>query len=102
MLLSENERHAIAHAEWAVGEASPESPEVCFDYTLVQTLLALIKSGRGAHMLMAELADDLEAELRDKYNGTLHYPSQQKRYDRDMEPVRRARAVLADIGNGDD
>jgi hypothetical protein len=46
--LNDEERHAIAHAEWAVREASPDSPEVIFDYTLVQTLLDLIKSGRGS------------------------------------------------------
>lgn len=46
--LSEDERHSIAHAEWAVSHATPDNPEVCFDYTLVQTLLGLIKSGRAA------------------------------------------------------
>ncbi len=46
--LTENERHAIAHAEWAVSHATPDRPDVCFDYTLVMTLLNLIKSGRAA------------------------------------------------------
>lgn len=48
MKLTEDERHSIAHAEWAVSHATPEKSEVCFDYTLVQTLLGLIKSGRAA------------------------------------------------------
>lgn len=46
--LSEYERHAIAHAEWAVSHATDKKPEVCFDYELVKTLLELIKSGRAA------------------------------------------------------
>ena len=46
--LTESERHALAHAEWAVSHATPEKPEVCFDYELVQTLIGLVKSGRAA------------------------------------------------------
>lgn len=46
--LSESERHAIAHAEWAVSHATPEKPDVCFDYDLMKTLLELIKSGRAS------------------------------------------------------
>lgn len=46
--LSEDERHAIGHAEWAVSHATPNNPDVCFDYELVRTLLGLIKSGRAA------------------------------------------------------
>lgn len=38
----EDERHAVAHAKWAVNQASPEKPNVCFDYELVQDLLNLI------------------------------------------------------------
>ena len=46
--LNEDERHAIAHAEWAVSHATPDKPDVCFDYELVRTLLGLIKSGKAA------------------------------------------------------
>lgn len=46
--LGEDARHAISHAELMVSRASPNDPCVCFDYTLVQTLLGLIKSGRAA------------------------------------------------------
>lgn len=39
--LSEDERHAIAHAQYQVDHASDDEPEVCFDYELVKTWLAL-------------------------------------------------------------
>lgn len=41
--LSEDERHALAHADWAVSHATPDKPDVCFDYTLVRTLTGLTK-----------------------------------------------------------
>lgn len=40
-----------------------------------------------------ECAQDLEAELGDRYSSRDTQPVQQRRYDRDMEPVRRLRAV---------
>jgi hypothetical protein len=45
--LSEGERHAIGHAQYMVANASGERPEVCFDYELVATLLALIERLRA-------------------------------------------------------
>ena len=39
-------------------------------------------------------ADDLEASVNAEYRGTLDYPSQKRKYDRDMEPVNRARNLL--------
>lgn len=47
---------------------------------------------------LRECADELESEIKALYGGVLtphHFGYQ--RYDRDMEPVRRARAVLAKI-----
>jgi len=41
--LSENQRHSVAHAKYLCDRATPDDPEVCFDYELVQTLLALIE-----------------------------------------------------------
>ena len=41
--LSEDERHAVAHAQYRVENANDSNPEVCFDYTFVQTLLSLIE-----------------------------------------------------------
>lgn len=39
---SEEERHAVGHARYQVERATPDNPEVAFDYTLVATLLRLI------------------------------------------------------------
>lgn len=42
-IVSEEEQHAIDHAQYLVDHASPDHPEVCFDYELVATLLSLIE-----------------------------------------------------------
>lgn len=42
---------------------------------------------------LRECADDLEAEVRDRY-APLH-PAMEHRYRRDMEPVRKVRALLS-------
>lgn len=46
-------------------------------------------------------ADDLEAEIRLRWiepDTGLPHPANKHRYDRDMEPVRKARAALAAMG----
>lgn len=43
---------------------------------------------------LANCANDLEASVDAEYHGTLGYPSQRRRYERDMEPVRAARKLL--------
>ena len=43
---------------------------------------------------LRELADDLEAEITAKYQGLTCYPVQQRRMNRDMEPVNRARELI--------
>ena len=43
---------------------------------------------------LKDCADDLESYVTNEYAGTLHYPSQKRRFDRDMKPVREARALL--------
>jgi hypothetical protein len=40
--LSEQERHAVAHARYQVEHATPDNPECCFDYELVRTLIEII------------------------------------------------------------
>lgn len=40
--VSEEERHAIAHARYQVEQASPENPDCCFDFDLVKNLLRVI------------------------------------------------------------
>ncbi len=44
---------------------------------------------------LKECADDLEAELRDRYKLTMDtYPSEKHSFDRDMVPVLNARKLL--------
>ena len=47
--------------------------------------------------LLAECADDLEAEINARYGSPVH-PALQAKYDLDMEPVRKARDVLGGKG----
>ena len=42
MKLSEQQRHAVEHARYLCERATDDDPEVCFDFTLVQTLVELI------------------------------------------------------------
>lgn len=45
--------------------------------------------------LLSELASDLEAELNTRYpESSRKYPSEERRYNLDMEPVRNARAMI--------
>ena len=45
---------------------------------------------------LRECADDLQSEIDARYAGTQNkYPSEMRRYQRDIEPVTRARAALA-------
>lgn len=41
-IMSEAERHAIAHARHQVERATPEKPDCCFDFDLVKDLLRVI------------------------------------------------------------
>jgi hypothetical protein len=43
---------------------------------------------------LKECSDDLAELVKSQYPTPIH-PSQQRRYDRDMEPVVRARALLS-------
>jgi hypothetical protein len=47
--------------------------------------------------VLRECADELEAALKAHYEHTMHYPRELQRYERDMEPVRRARALLEEL-----
>jgi len=46
---------------------------------------------------LIDCANDLEASVDAEYRGTLDYPSQRRKYDRDMEPVKRAREALGQV-----
>lgn len=50
--------------------------------------------------VLTDCADDLAVMLSNYYAASMEYPSQAKKYDRDMEPVLRARAVLDKIRMG--
>jgi hypothetical protein len=57
----------------------------CRRYTAeVERLRALVKA----------LADDLEAELKGHYGPVMDYPSEQRRFERDMANVYEARRAL--------
>ena len=46
---------------------------------------------------LRECADELEAEIEDRYgHGIKEHPAMRRRYERDMETVRAARATLGD------
>ncbi len=49
-----------------------------------------------AHLRAAlkECADDLEASVNAEYSGTLDYPFQKRKWERAMEPVIKARALI--------
>jgi len=57
----------------------------------VPALLAVLEAGRAC-------ADDLEAEIAARYPDR-RWPSMQRRYERDMEPVTRLRAALEALGD---
>ena len=43
---------------------------------------------------LKECADDLESEVEHRYKDTKDYPSERRRYERDIAPVRKARAAI--------
>jgi hypothetical protein len=43
---------------------------------------------------LRECADDLAAEIEYHYAGTKDYPSEKRRYERDIQSVIKARALL--------
>jgi hypothetical protein len=45
---------------------------------------------------LLDCATDLQASVTHEYAGTLDYPVMLRKYERDMEPVYRARALLGD------
>ena len=45
---------------------------------------------------LIECADDLEADIRVRFRDLISYPIEERRYQRDMAPVRRARALIAE------
>lgn len=58
----------------------------------IERLQAREKALVGA---LEECADSLEAEIKATYPGRDDYPIQSRRYERDMAPVNKARALTA-------
>lgn len=49
----------------------------------------------GWREVMKELADEVELDVKARYDWPNTHPAQSHKYDRDMEPVVKARAILA-------
>lgn len=49
--------------------------------------------------VITELADDLSIELDQRYGDSRKYPSEQRKYEAEMQPVYRARALLQSTGD---
>jgi hypothetical protein len=49
--------------------------------------------------VLRECADDLAIELDMRYQSRSHYPSELRKYENEMQPVYRARALLQSTGD---
>ena len=49
--------------------------------------------------VITELADDLSIELDMRYQSRSRYPSELRKYENEMQPVYRARALLQSTGD---
>jgi hypothetical protein len=59
------------------------------------------REGVGLRALLTECADELAEWVEHHYAATKDHPSEARRYERDMEPVRRARATLTNEATDD-
>ncbi|MQB00219.1 MAG: hypothetical protein GEU78_07995 [Actinobacteria bacterium] len=89
----------LAEAEKALEEyactGDPEKPcgcEVILRPILEKRAEAQVKALEG---LLQECADDLEDHVKAEWPSREQYPHQMVKFERDMEPVRKARAALA-------
>lgn len=82
-------------------EAHPLDTEVC-PYcahepdTVAEEQLAALRRERDAlRAIVRELADDLEVEVEAKWfhEGAIAHPAYQRKYERDMDVIRRARTL---------
>jgi len=58
--------------------------------------MTLLEAGNRLADAGNDVAEELAAEITARYAGTLNYPSQQKRYERDMAVVRVYAHAFAD------
>lgn len=60
----------------------------------------LMAAAPDLYEALQECADSLADDLKAQYAGKLAYPSERRRYERDMAPVNKARAALAKAADG--
>lgn len=63
------------------------------EYVRADLYAALVSEVIEARELLPDLCDDLEAEINARYQPPVH-PAMARKYDQDMEIVRRARSFL--------
>jgi hypothetical protein len=73
------------------------------DWGLARATATILNAARTGQLVPAamlrECADELAAEIGNRYAGVLDYPAMQGRYERDMDTVNRARALLDKAGD---
>lgn len=67
-------------------------------YDVADALVAganeLLAENERLRAALLDCATDLQASVTAEYAGTLDYPVMRRKYERDMEPVNRARELL--------
>ena len=64
MKLSEQDAHNIGHARYLVERATGEKPEVCFDFTLVRSVLNVIDRQSNEILAVSRTGSEAEAAAR--------------------------------------
>jgi len=85
----------------------PPPPDLAALYTLTDANLKVVEENKRLTDVAADMVEsleqcaaDLEASVNAEYAGTLDYPSQARKHERDLEPVRKARAAIAKAMHG--
>lgn len=76
----------------------PAMADAVQNYKATEAELATLRAENARlREALEECADDLEAEVNDRYppSQMAAYPDQQRKRERDMQPVVKARAALA-------
>lgn len=90
--LSVDDREAIAYftyADYSNGTITHEKSAV-----MAERLVQVALQHERALILLNECADEIEATVEAQYALSHQYPSEERRYNRDMELVRLTRAFL--------
>jgi len=92
----------VETVSYANGYAEPDKPiwrivlnGYCADFDSEQAARNFGAEITRLRAALRECADDLETEIKARYPAQVQiYPSEKRRFDRDMEMVRRARELL--------